>query len=105
MSCCTPSLSGRGGGGGWWATEGEVEGTHALLDVAFSCKDRKMHVLAVNYRLFDVNYHLFKVIFNSEYIKKKMRLPLSNDRPVLRVTVLISGFTIREALQRWILLA
>lgn len=47
---------------------GEVEGTHALLDVAFSCKDRKMHVLAVNCRLFDVNYHLFKVIFNSEYI-------------------------------------
>lgn len=83
---------------------GEVEGTHALLDVAFSCKDRKMHVLAVNCRLFDVNYHLFKVIFNSEYIKKK-RLSLSNDRPVLRVTVLISGFTIRETLQRWILLA
>jgi len=49
---------------------GEVEGTHALLDVTFSCKDRKMHVLAVNCRLFDVNYHLFKVIFNSEYIKK-----------------------------------
>lgn len=73
-----PAFFFRGGGGG-----ARARMRHYTLRLHYS-KGRKMHVIALNCRLFDVYYDLFKVIFN-----KKCACHFTVDHDVFTVTVLI----------------